>query len=125
MWVNRFLYASKTNNREKCLFEKKHVGIYRDEGLSFIKTKGSARIVKKIVKSKFIGIFWSEKLGITVDPISQVTDYLDVKLNLAYHTYETYMKPNNIPIYLHVKSNHPSHIIRNIPKMIEHRISNL
>ena len=75
--------------------------------------------------TKLISIFKSEKLGITVDPVSQVTDYLDVKFNLATHTHEPYRIPGNIPIYLHVDSNHPKHVIRHIPQMIERRISKL
>ena len=64
-------------------------------------------------------------MKITEDPVSQVTEYLDVKFNLEKHTFEPYRKPNDIPQYLNVKSNHPGHIIKHIPKMIEKRLSTL
>ena len=65
----------------------------------------------------------SENLNITVEPASQVTDYLDVKFNLENHTHEPWRKPNDTPSYLNIQSNHPKDIINHIPKMIEQRLS--
>ena len=62
-------------------------------------------------------------MNITVEPASQVTDYLDVKFNLENHTHEPWRKPNDTPSYINVQSNHPKHIIDHIPKMIEQRLS--
>ena len=36
-----------------------------------------------------------------------------------------YTKPNNIPLYIHKKSNHPPQIIKNIPKSINKRLSEI
>ena len=38
---------------------------------------------------------------------------------------EPFRKENDKPMYLNVKSDHPNHIIKHIPIMIEQRISNL
>ena len=62
---------------------------------------------------------------ITIEPITQVTDYLDIKFNLLKHVHEPFRKENDQPMYLNVKSDHPNHIIKHIPIMIEQRISNL
>ena len=39
--------------------------------------------------------------------------------------HEPFRKENDRPMYLNVKSDHPNHIIKHIPIMIERRISNL
>ena len=52
-------------------------------------------------------------------------NFLDVTLNSANGTYLPYTKPNNIPLYIHKKSNHPSQIIRNIPLFINKRLSEI
>ena len=79
----------------------------------------------KEIKPELNAVFNKEGLKITIEPASQVTDYLDVKLNLDKHTHEPYRKPNDHPSYLNVQSNHPKHIIKHIPKMIEQRLSTL
>ena len=53
------------------------------------------------------------------------TDFLDVKLNLEKEEFRPFRKPNDSPVYIDVKSNHPSTIIKQIPKMINKRLSNL
>ena len=58
-----------------------------------------------------------------MDPVSQVIDYLDVKFNLSNHTHEPYIKPNNPILYFNVNSNHPQHIIKQVPKTVERRLS--
>ena len=52
-------------------------------------------------------------------------DFLDVNLNLETGTYKPFMKPNDKPTYVHAQSNHPPCILRNIPKSINQRLSNI
>ena len=52
-----------------------------------------------------------------------VVDFLDVTLNLDTGLHSPYMKPNNTIQYVHTSSNHPRHIIDNIPKAVEKRLS--
>ena len=105
------------------IFEKDKVGIYRDDGLAIIKINQGGRTSERKIKWKQNSTFNSENLKIAVEPATQVTDYLDVKLNLSNHTHDPFRKPNDTPSYINVHSNHPKHIIEYIPKMIEQRLS--
>ena len=55
----------------------------------------------------------------------KIVNYLDVTFNLNDGTYRPYQKPDNIIQYIHVESNHPPNIIKQIPKTIEKRLSQL
>ena len=50
-------------------------------------------------------------------------DFLDIYFDLNAHKYSPYKKPNNKLIYVNKKSNHPPTVIKQIPGMIEDRIS--
>ena len=91
---------------EDPIFEKENVGLYRDDGLALIKLNRGGREMEKGIKPRLNAIFNKADLKITIDPATQVTDYLDVKLNLDKHTHEPYRKPNDNPSYLNVQSNH-------------------
>ena len=48
----------------------------------------------------------------------KIVNYLDVTFNFndqKIGTYQSYQKPNNIIHYIHVESNHPPNIIKQIP----------
>ena len=53
----------------------------------------------------------------------KIIDYLDVTLNLNDRTYRPFHKPNQEIAYIHVESNHPSQVIKKIPRSIEKRLS--
>ena len=55
----------------------------------------------------------------------QQANFLDVTLSLASGKHWPYRKPNNQPLYIHKESNHPSTITKELPKMIQRRISDL
>ena len=55
----------------------------------------------------------------------KVVNYLDFTFNLNDGTYRPYQKPGNIILYIHVESNHPPNIIKQIPKTIEKCLSQL
>ena len=61
-------------------------------------------------------------LKITIDANLSTVDFLDVTLELKTGLYKPYMKPNNTLQYVHTSSNHPKHIIDNIPKGVERRL---
>ena len=46
----------------------------------------------------------------------KIVNDLDVTFNLDVGTYKPYKKPNNEMKYIHVDSNHPASIIKQIPK---------
>ena len=66
-------------------------------------------------------MFRKEGLEIFAAPSSITTDFLDVEVNLSTREYKPYRKQNDNPIYINAKSNHPNIIIRQLPKMIEHK----
>ena len=101
------------------IFKLAQVGLYRDNCLAVI--EGSARIVEKKIRE----LFKKENLGIIVAPAAKITDFLDVELNLNTGKFKPFRKPNDHPIYINSKSNHPKIIIKQLPKMIAHRISTL
>ena len=105
--------------------KKKKVGLYRNDGLALIKLNRGSRETEKEIKPRLNPVFNNQGLEITIEPASQVTDYLDVKFNLDKHTHQPYRKPNDNPSYLNVQSNHPRHIIKHIPEMIQQRLSTL
>ena len=75
------------------------------------------------MRKNIITLFKNEGLGITIDTNLTETDFLDVTFNLATGKFFPYRKPNNIPLYINVKSNHPPSIIKDLPKMINKRLS--
>ena len=50
-------------------------------------------------------------------------DFLDVTLNLQNGTYRPYKKPNDKRLYIHLSSNHPTQIIKELPNSISERLS--
>ena len=70
-------------------------------------------------------LFREEGLKITAEINMIETDFLDVKLNLETHQYRPYRKPGDTPTYINVQSNHLPTIIKEVPKMVEKRLSRL
>ena len=78
------------------------------------------RIIKDIIEA-----FKSEGLKITVETNTSTTNFLDITLDLENDKFCPYRKPNDKPTYINVSSNHPRTIIKQLPKMISKRISDL
>ena len=97
-------------------------GLYRDDGLGVIRaTPRKIEIIKKDICS----IFNNHGLKITIEANKKIVDFLDVTLNLSTQKYQPFTKPNNIPLYVHNKSNHPPKILDNIPAAINKRLSEI
>ena len=90
-------------------------GLYRDDGLGI--TQASPRQAEQ-VKKDLCNIFGKHGLKITIEANKKVVNFLDVTLNLSSGKHMPYNKPNNIPLYVNKKSNHPPRIIDNIPQSI-------
>ena len=102
---------------------KLNTGLYRDDGLAFLRnTSGpdTERLRKKIIK-----LFKDNGLQITIDANLIETDFLDVTFNLNSGKYWPYRKPNNRLLYIHLKSNTPPSIKRQLPKMVEKRLADI
>ena len=74
----------------------------------------SGPILDKMTKS-IIALFKEEDFTITIDTNLTETDFLDVTFNLATSKFFPFRKPNNVP----------STIIKDLPKMINKRLSEL
>ena len=98
-------------------------GLYRDDGLAVVDlTKYTRRQVENFKKS-LCKIFQETGLKITVEANHERVNFLDITLDLPSMSYWPYIKDNNIPRYVHRKSNHPRSIINNIPKGVNRRLS--
>jgi hypothetical protein len=99
-----------------------NIGLYRDDGLSAFQhtPQGIERIKKYLCKT-----FRANDLKITIEANVTVVNFLDVTLDLKSGKHWPYSKPGNVPSYMHVKSNHPPIILRNIPEAINKRLSEI
>ncbi len=116
--VGLFLLSKVT----KELLPKHSVGLYRDDGLCVTSESGPG--VERIRK-KLIQLFQEEGLKITVECNIQTTDFLDTLLNLKTGNHHPFRKPNDRAVYVHTGSSHPPSVIKQLPKMISSRISQL
>jgi hypothetical protein len=56
---------------------------------------------------------------------NQIVNFLDITLDLENAKSAPYRKPNNQPLYVDSRSNHPPSILKQIPISINKRISSL
>ena len=101
---------------------KSDYGIYRDDGLCTL--KGPKREIGKTRKN-ISQIFKNNGLAIDDVVIAKQVDYLDITMNLTDEIFWPYRKENSEPIYVNVNSNHPPGIIKNLPIIINKRLSEL
>ena len=98
------------------------VGLYRDDLLSV--SSLSAREVEK-TSQRMREIFRSHGLGLKIEANLKVTDFLDVLLDLKSGTHRAWVKPEHIIHYVHRESNHPAHVLKNIPLEVQRRLTSL
>ena len=111
-------------SKTKSVFETQNdVGLYRDGGLGIFRNLSGPEIER--VRKEIITIFKECGLSLTTKTNLKVVQFLDIELDLINNTYRPYKKPNDNPMYINVKSNHPLSIIKQIPPSINRRLSNL
>ena len=98
------------------------IGLYRDDGLAV--SHDTPQMVET-AKKKICAVCSEKGLKITIEANKKVINYLDVTLNLNNGKHQPYMKPGNIPSYVHAKSNHPPEILKRIPESINQRLSDI
>ena len=91
------------------LYEKKDIGLYRDDGLAVFKNKSGPKSEK--IKFSIQSIFRENKLKIIIQCNLKIMDYLDVTFNLTDSSYRPFNKTNNEMNYIHKQSNHLPSII--------------
>ena len=110
-------------NQLSTVIDKSSVGLYRDDGLAAINNANGPKLDR--IRKDIIALFKEEGLSITIETNLIETDFLDVTFNLATKKYFPFRKANNTPLYINAFSNHPSTIIKQLPKMINKKISEL
>ena len=98
------------------------IGCYKDDGLGV--SSSTPRQVESI-KKKICETLRKFGLKITIEANKKIVQYLDVELNLEKGSFRPYIKPGDTPLYVHMKSNHPPSVTKNIPASINRRLSNL
>ena len=73
----------------------------------------------------FQRMFKNKGLDIIINCKMKIVNYLNVTLNLNDGSYRPYKKPNEETNFIHVNSEHPSSILKQLPKSIEKRLSSL
>ena len=100
---------------------KNHIGLYRDDSLAILKNTSGLEAEK--LKKKFRKLFKEKDLDIIVQRNLKITDYLDIILNLNDGLYRPYRKFNKETNYIHINSDRPPSIIKEIPRSVESRLS--
>ena len=77
------------------------------------------------MRKNIIALFKEKGITITIDTNLIETEFLNVTFILATGKLFPCRKPNNLPLYLNVKSNHSLTIMKDLPKMISRRLSEL
>ena len=101
---------------------KKNNILYRDDGLMSLDLNGQE--MEKVAK-KLSATFKQYGLKLVVQTNAKVVEYLDLKLNLNDRTHRAFKKPNDRPVYVNSKSNHPPAVIKSLPENINNRLSML
>ena len=101
---------------------KNHIGLYSDDGLAILKNTGGPEEAKKF-KEKLQKLFKEKDLDIIIECNLKITNYLNITLNLNNGSCHPYRKPNEETNYIHINSDHPPSIIKDIPWSIEKRLN--
>ena len=109
----------------KTAFPSLDFGLYRDDGLAV-----HSRLPKRELegtRQRMKNLFAKHGLSITFENPNgaKAVNFLDVTLDLSKETHRPYRKPNDHPLYVHVDSNHPPSVIKQIPLGINKRLASI
>ena len=104
-------------------YNPNNIGLYRDDGLAVFKSTSGPQSKKN--KKIFQRMFKNKGLDIIINCNMKIVNYLDVTLNLNNGSYRPYKKPNEKTNYIHVNSDPPPSILKQLPNSIEKRLSSL
>ena len=90
-------------NQLKVVVAKENMGLYRDDSLGIFKNMSGPEVERK--KKELVKISKNNGLSITAD-------FLDITFDLVKESYQPYKKPNDDPLYINIKSNHPPSILQ-------------
>ena len=90
-------------------FGNENVGLYRDDRLTLV--RGTSGPLADKSRNELHAIFNNLGLEITADVNNHIVNFLDITLNLQEGSFSPYRKPNNDPLYIDHRSNHPPSVI--------------
>ena len=102
---------------------KENVGLYRDDGLAVVRNLSGSQTDR--MRKWMVQCFKDNVLQIAMEINLQITEFLDVTLDLPGDKYYPYRKPNNELLYINSASNHPPSITKQLPNMINRRVSDI
>ena len=76
-------------------------------------------------RKELIRLFKQDNLSITIETNIRTVNFLETTFNIMNNTYKPYRKPNDEPLYINKHSNHPPSVLRQLPKSISKRISEI
>ena len=117
------LVGSYILSKLSSLINQNDIGLYRDDGLGILRNMSGPQIDSK--RKQIISLFKECNLNITIQTNVHIVDYLDTQFNLRNMTFRPYRKPKNDPIYINKNSNHPTNVLKQLPKAIGKRISEI
>ena len=85
----------------------------------------TTQLISRRMRKRFTKIFKDNGLNITIEANLTQTDFLDVTLDLTQNKHFPYRKPINDYFFINRQSNHPFSILKQLPHMIQARLSNL
>ena len=103
------------------IVNKDDCGLYRDDGLMIQKYINGQKIDQ--LRKKIIKVFKEIGFKIDIETNLKIVDFLDITFNLMNGSYRPYKKPNDTLLYINKNSNHPPQIIKELPKIINDRLS--
>ena len=103
--------------------EKGKVGLCRDDGLAVLKNAHVHQTDK--VRKETIRKFKNLGLDITIHANLKIVNFLDVTFYLHDGTFQPYHKPDETPMYVNVKSNHPPNIIKQLPSTVQNGVQKI
>ena len=105
--------------------KKLNFGLYRDDGLG-IHPRLTTRELKQL-HLDLKEVFTDMQLRITFENEkgTKTVNFLDITLDLVEDKHKPYKKPNDTSLYVHMKSNHPPTVLKQVPIGINQRLSNI
>ena len=105
------------------IVDKKSIVIYRNDRLAILQNLSGPQIERK--RKDIIKIFKIVGLNITIQADLRIVNFLDVQFKLNNGTYQPDRTPSNSPVYINKKSNNPPEVLKQLPKSIAKRISDV
>ena len=92
-------------------------------GISAINNANGPKVDR--VRKDITALIKKEGLSMTIETNLIETNFVNVSFNLVTGKYFPFRKANNTLLYINTFSNHPPIIIKQLPKVISKRISDL